>query len=447
MIAILIALISILIIYLLIFNKKDFLSPSLICCYMFFLASCAAFAGNGIWKVRISFGSILCIFFFLICVAVGESISKPISIKTSFGYFFTSKSDASEHVYIKVNVVSLLVLIGIEGITFYKYYNLIYSFAVAHGNIFSTSLMLKYYRIGLNNGDALKMSFLLTQSIQLCKFLSYVFVYILINNFLYYKKVNLLMIIYVAISWGIYGLSSSRGGYINFISAYLLLYFCSIMKKNRWKFREIKIKTIIISILAIITFFYLFSYLGTFTGKTQQSNGAINQITTYAGGSIVAFDSFVNNYSFVGADAEPKETLSGITDFLSYFGLVFEKRVVNLQFVKIGSLSTNVYTAIRRYIHDFSFLGIPLIGILIGLFYGSWYKKVKLEKTDFSFVTLAYAGLAYPLFYISTDDMFFRGVFSIGTIYMLLYFSLAWIWLKYKIKKSKRRYTSACVND
>lgn len=447
MILILILMISILILYLLYVKKSDFLSPSLICCYMFFLASCAAFAGNRVWKVNIGFESIMCIIFFLIFVVLGEAVSKPVTLKSQVHIPGMRATDSREHVYIRMNTILLLLLIAIAAYTFYRYYNLIFAFASAHGNPFGAAAMLKYYRIGLNSGDSLSMNFLLTQSIQLCKFLSYVFVYIIINNFLYFKKINYLMIVYIAISWGIYGLSSSRGGYINFISAYLILFFCCLMKKNRWIFKKVRGKAILISIVAIVVFFYLFSYLGTFTGKTEQSNGAINQITTYVGGSIVSFDSFIEDYSFSVMDTQPKETLSGIKDFFGYFGFSFDYKIVDLEFYRNGLLSTNVYTAIRRYVHDYSYLGIPLMGIIIGLLYGSWYKKVKTAKNDYSFVTLSYAGLAYPLFYISTDDMFMRGLFSMGTVYMLVYFYLAWIWLGIKIKNSKRRYTDARFID
>ena len=415
------------------------MSPSLICCYMFLVSACAAFVGNKNWGADVSIISVLAIAFFLISICLGEGFSRRVNIFPDVLLPGIKRSETKEHVYIKVNTAALMVLIIVGAITFYKYFNMILAFSEAHGNPFGVSYMLKYYRIGMREGDSLNMGFLLTQSIQLCKFLSYLFVYILINNFLYFRKVNLLMIVYIAEAWGIYALSSSRGGYINFISAYLIIIFCSLMKKNKWKFKQVRKKFVLLSVFAIVVFFYLFSVLGSFTGKTAQADGPFNQIITYAGGSIISFDDFMRDYSLAQSN-DAFESLSGIKEVLGYIGFEFDNKTVDLEFVNIGGLTTNIYTALRRYIHDFSYVGALILGLFIGIFYGEMYKKIKYRHSDYSFLVLLYAGLIYPLFYISSDEMFMRGVFSLGSIYMLVYFYVIWIWLGRKLARSTRRY-------
>lgn len=419
------------------YYNYDFLAPSLLGCYMFLLSSIAALIGNIQWQADINALTMFTIIIFLLSIFFGENLARKLRVIPNTKLSKMRRMGISGHAYIRISTFGLLALVLVAGITYFMFYNAILTFSYRYGNPYGASHMLKYARIGMREGGDLNLGFVLTQSIQLCKFLSYVFVYILINNILSYRKVNLLMVVYVFEAWAMNALTSSRGGFINFISAYLIILFCCIMKRYKWNFKKSIVKFIMYAVVALIVFFYVFSLLGNFTGKTAQANGAINQIITYVGGGIISYNDFLSKYS-VSTPVDAYESVSGITELLGYIGIKFDNRIVDLEYFSSGILSTNVYTPLRRYIHDFTYIGMVIIGCAIGFFYGTFYKLVKTSRSDYSFALLLYAGLIYPLFYISVDDMFMRGVFSAGTIYMLAYFFVIWLWLEKKYCKTLR---------
>ena len=414
------------------YNKHhgDFLSPSLICMYMYLISTLAALMASFLNGTDISFLSMIITSMFLISILLGNLFAERVYIKYGRHNFEKKTSEYTLNEEKQIPILGMVILLAIAVISLYLYYLQVYRFSVLHGNSFGISLMLKYYRLGINSGDSIQLSFWMTQSLQLCRFFSYIMFYILTNNILYRRKFSaryILYIAYVIIALIIYSLSSSRGGFINYISAYLIIYFIILAKKNEWNFSLILKTSLRYSILAMLLFFAIFTFLGNGTGKTAQSGGAVQQALLYVGGSIKSFSLYVSDFFFPNIMEGGLESFSGIYGILNRFGAGLSTNA-NLEFCSLGNgITTNVYTAVRRYMNDFGVFGAMIMGFLIGLFYGTMYKNVKKDQKSFSFRLLFYAASIYPLFYISIDEMFLRGIFSMNTIYMIIYFYLIWL--------------------
>ena len=414
----------------------DFLAPGLLACYVYLVSSMAAIIGKPLWQAGdVGFLSFSVTILFLLSVIIGEYFSRKFKVPS---LKFRKDQPISYCAKITINRAVMLVLILVALYTLYRDFMAVYQISLRQGNPFGYSAMLKYYRIAVSRGISVNLGFLLTQSVQLISFLSTVFFYIIVNNAIYYKikpRKNLLMILYILIAWAIYALTSSRGGYINMLSCYLIILICSILKRNGWRFRKIQGRALGFSIIAFVVFIVVFSLLGRNTGKTMQAGGAFNQAVKYLGGSIYSFDAYVKVNGILQGSGS-FETLSGINKLLGFIGLRIKNvSDTNLDPVVVGNMSTNVYTSLRRYINDYSILGGMVIGFIIGFFYGTWYKHVKNDTKPYSFTLLMYAVFIFPIFYLSVDEMFLRGVFAAGAIYKIVYYNIIWSFILGILKK------------
>lgn len=87
------------------------------------------------------------------------------------------------------------------------------------------------------------------------------------------------------------------------------------------------------------------------------------------------------------------------------------------------TVSSNVHTVLQYYTHDFGLLFAFLIQMILGMFYGFLYKKVKTQSNlNTVFFINIFSLMIYPLFMHFFDDVYF----SILSIWLQYYF---WIWL------------------
>ena len=140
---------------------------------------------------------------------------------------------------------------------------------------------------------------------------------------------------------------------------------------------------------------------GSIYGNTSS---AMATMTKYIAGPIFALDDYLSNIthsSFFG-----EETLYSLYSLLGKLGFNYKAGANNLEFVDfsyLGKVTTvNVYGAIRRYIHDYSFLTIAIV-FLEGLLFGSLYQKVKKTGCN-SFLFIFYAKSIYCLVFFFFEE-------------------------------------------
>ena len=141
-----------------------------------------------------------------------------------------------------------------------------------------------------------------------------------------------------------------------------------------------------------------------------------DNILSYPGTTIEA----LNLYLVKGESSQyfGEETLMIIYGILNKLGGNFPVSSLALPSVTWTNGGTNVYTALRRYVADYTILGMAMIQFCQGLFYGILYKKMRQKRTSTSI--LIYAYLMYPVVESIFEERFLIGICSAGTIYILV---------------------------
>lgn len=106
-------------------------------------------------------------------------------------------------------------------------------------------------------------------------------------------------------------------------------------------------------------------------------------------------------------------------------------------FITVNGISTNVYTSLQWYAHDFGIVWVFVVEIFLGIFYGKIYKNIrKYQPSLFSIILLSM--LLYPIVNQFFDDK----IFSIFSIWIQRIF---WLYLFTKTRLCIQEY--ACVQN
>ncbi|WP_412522731.1 O-antigen polymerase [Shewanella chilikensis] len=206
-------------------------------------------------------------------------------------------------------------------------------------------------------------------------------------------------------------LSTARTGFIYF------LIYCFAM----WAFfkyqsectREKAVKKILNKAIKIFVISCVAFYiLGYFTSKSNDV-AIVDMLIGYTGYQNFALDLYLESECNSFCTPIGPETFYGVRSFLYSLGVVEDWMKSNLSFVEFkNGRSSNIYTAIRRIVSDFSLVGSCLYFFIFGVIYGWLYKNIQLNKNnDFSIVL--YSMLLFPVFMSAWDERFSNVVFSI----------------------------------
>lgn len=263
----------------------------------------------------------------------------------------------------------------------------------------------------------------------------FVWIYILINNILVSKKVNLLLYVECALCFLLSLLSAGRIQLIQYVVAMVSIYYILFNRKSGWKV-NIGFKIIMKIIIGICLILSLFSGLRSFVGRTSKQD-PISYVTTYVGGSINLLDMFLQDKP-TKSDIWGKETFYEVNKFIGrkldkpnliYVG---HKEFRYANGVSIG----NVYTAFRNYIYDFGYIGFVFLTMISSLVFSVIYNILKRKKINQGIDTLLlmYSYLVYSVFLIFYADYFFEMSLSIATLKVFIFFKITnYILLKRKV--------------
>lgn len=224
-------------------------------------------------------------------------------------------------------------------------------------------------------------------------------------------------------------LSTGRTGFIRvltvvFVVGTMVYSYTHVLRIGKF----FKIGILVFAVLLIVFF-----QLGKATGKSQIFS-PFDTISVYAGSSIGALNEYLKNPSSFSEGLFGGETLYG----LRYWARLFNKNIVSTKialpftYVK-GGYNTNVYTALRRYINDYGFIGMYLIQFIKGVIFGSWsYSLRKNKRIGLSLILYGY--FMYDIVLQSIEENFLRELFTTAQIFILIvfYFSFKFFVLPYK---------------
>ncbi|MGL4607826.1 MAG: O-antigen polymerase [Eubacteriaceae bacterium] len=439
MIYCLILILIILIFVSLLINNCDIIAPWVLSSMMFLISVLVATANANKWEMKIHAETLFLISVGLIMFGIGNLVAISIMKKgvekpsIAINNYYIKK----EELKISRKLVFLSSVISIMGS--YLIYIKTMAIIKSLGGLEKGQYALAYYRRAQMTGEA-SLGIILTLINFLIFGLAFVFLYVLIYNKIINKKSifkNWYLLIPSVAYWFLSALSTSRSGFIQYVAYLIFIIVILSNYKNSWKTLSLgkTFKLIMLGMGMLFIFFVVFIQLGTYTGKSSFED-ATEVLSVYIGSSIPALDNYLIEDGSGFSNVFGEETIIGIRDLLNKFGVETEKSVKFLEFTYLGkSISTNVYTSLRRYHHDYGFLGMMLMQSILGFLYTYFYLWIKkYNKVGFSLILYSYMGL--PLVYQGIEEQFFVTLFSITQI-MTLLFSFVLYWLIKKNKASK----------
>lgn len=201
-------------------------------------------------------------------------------------------------------------------------------------------------------------------------------------------------------------------------------------KKHNWT-KTIKIKYIIFICLIVLIGLVAFYYSAKFVGR-KNSNGLLEYITLYCGGSIECLNQYIQD-PIPRSDIIGKESFYYLVKNLYSYGFLEleEFYPIHLEFRDYdGTMIGNVYTAYRRWIQDFGIIGMITLQAIMAVFYNIFYNKIKFSKkenSDFSIIMYAY--MAYPLFLHPIDGYLYLLTVRLAFITTFVMFLAIYIFL------------------
>lgn len=410
--------------------QKNILNPSVILCSVFLVSLFFTILNIKNWGITLHLNTTVIILETIIVFILGNSL---VYLLPKQYKVFTEE----ENIEIEIPSFKIILIIDIILLVLlYKYFQEVYKLSLIGGNPGGYKLMLAYARNAKLNFYNVNRIF--TYSIYLTKSISYVcfFIFSYINIFKKFNFKNIFLLSPIIIYCGFIILSTGRTDFIYLFVYMLVTFFILYQQKYNFDSRIIK-KIIIYGVLTLIIFFVIFSLAGLFTGKTQ-SKSIYDMISLYAGSSIPALDVYLNSPKFSN-NYFGENTLFLVYNILRKFGYDIPNLYAPYEFVYLGKIETNIYTAIRRYYEDFGIFGLNIITLLLGSFYGIFFHYSSYKKNNF-FILILYATLCYPIFEFPIEERIFLTLFPTGFIYNFITLTIVYYFLVHKnIKKKENR--------
>ena len=290
------------------------------------------------------------------------------------------------------------------------------------------------------------MGFVLNYGLKLSKAIGYIVSFELMQGFVYRKLVKpkhlgISFLIFILFVFQCI-LSTGRTQIIYLLIFLLCIY--AFLKRQQYLWKKDDNKKFLFFFIVIGVFgLLIFRIIGTkFRGSIYgTTSDTWANLFKYIGSPIYALDEYLSKPSFSSFFGE--ETLYTLYSALHKIGLWGDVKPNNLGFVDYlyegVSTTTNVYGAVRRYIHDYSVFTVFIL-VLEGCFFGTIYKHIrKYGCNSFSFI--AYSKISYVLVFFFFEERFLVDIFTLsnGFTFFFLYIFYRLFTHNYSCAKSKQK--------
>lgn len=403
-------------------NGRTLFSPSIIACSMFILSTVVFIFSKNYFNYEIHLKTVAVITVSLFFIFLGEQFSNGLFRKKEKPMLAENKS--AEPIYIaKIWIFAIFMFVLLTGILYFRD---VYKYSLTVGNTSGDYLkMAKFVR----EDGGYQMNTFISQSKVLSECLIYFLIYIFCNNIVI-AKVKTWRYLFPILPYLFYILAADdRVGILRVCIVISVIFF--IFEKRRTGWRQGNNKKIIITGLTVVVIYIIvFRGLGYRT-DTSVRNPLWNNLSQYIASSIVGLDTYLTN-------GEPDNILFGQTVFKSIYAIL-RQWGLNIpvipwfdSFYTYAGGSSNIYTAFKSYIKDFTLLGELCAMFLWGFIINNSINRIKSGKVGF--VRACMLGLFfYPVVMISIGDVT-PSVLTITTLYMLFYF-IVLEWFLFKVKR------------
>lgn len=386
-------------------GKKDLMRPSILLTSGYLIACVSCILNIEVWGVDLKSNTCLLIIIGILSFLIGDLFSitmcnnRPLSAK---------EMTETTNIYISNLVILVFSMINII-ILFLSIMDMI---NVTGGWRMSVGQTVGAFREMYSYTDA-KTSTVVVQLLKFSKGSAYAFLYIFVNNIMAIsksKRNKIIVNLKYLFPTLIYLITTFlRGGRINFV---MILVTCLFLAYFFWHRKMGWNKTISFSYikkiaLAFAIFAITFYLIRGFVGRQSEAK-FVDYLTAYLGGSFQLLDQYLNSGRIINSGLE---TFPGILQSLEKLGIIKTIIHKSLEFrsTSTGIYLGNIYTGLRRYYHDFGYLGVVIIQIIYGILFGTMYNSIKQKKSMNSrraFFVTTYGSLLFCIISQAMEDHF-----------------------------------------
>lgn len=422
-------------------TKFDLLSPWLISISVFIISLLFVILNKDNWDISLSPYTVLIIIAALLLFGIGETLARVVFGDTPTTIIFKAQNKIinSHLLNFLVYMFSVVVLIW--------YYLRMQEIAGMVGYSGGQQLLIQYARLGMLQ-HGISIGPVLAIATFILRALSYIYTFIFLYNIYMFSVLRIKNEVFYLIPSIMYlvqtSLSGSRGAFIEYFTYVIILAGIFLKKTTKSNIKTNK-KIAKYAVLGLITFFIIFIFLGNLKGWKGADVKSL--LSTYTGGSILAFDNYLNSPKLPN-EYFAEETLLGVNSLLSRIGIYEREFPRILEFTDIGAnIITNIYSSLRRYIQDFGILGMTIIQVMVGFFFGACYLKIK-KSRRFNYIVIFYSMLFMCVIYQSIDEQFFTAFLSITQIFTILFtYTFYRMLIRPKLGKEYLHYSNMISRD
>lgn len=416
-----------------ILTKRDLFSPPVVFSGVFVISILVAIPNMKLWAFDMGERTFIvlllgicffCVGFFLIFFG-RQSFNKklvPVALSTNS---------------IQLKSYKFGIILFIQLITIYFFYHDILTITTAMGAGNSFAEKIYYYRLSVitiddNYGT---LSSLTSNLLLFCQVMNYFLMYKFCNDFFVEKKLNKKILLLIFINLIMQLLNGARGPLVDYLVSFSCMMYIFWRFKNHWK-KPLSIKKVMIIVIALIIFLLLFSSIGLIlVGREEQLKGGDmllavwEQISVYIGASLKLLDLYMYTDYTAGGSGIGAETFQSVYDFLSRYSLIsYESNGFYSRDFRIdnGQSLGNVYTVFLPFVADFGYGGVVILSLIEGMIYAYVYFSMKYKRVvnKFNYNIILYSFLFIPLFRVFCQDFFYRNIFSMNFIKMIILYKI-----------------------
>lgn len=418
MIYVLTIVIALLLVLVYFLKNGDFMSPSFLITGGFFLCVLFAVPLASKYAIHININTVIMVVLFLLFYYLGDACGMLSLLK------YKKSKRVFDVKYIYISKLKTYIYIIFAFATIIQFY-----FAVVKavgGSSWLEVMALYRYKTAYQNQTG--ESVVIPAAISLFRFIviycSYLYLYVLINNYLAKKKIEYRYVVAVVIGLGNTLIGASRLDLVRLPIAAIVIFMLISYTSGKIK-RNMNIKGLIRVLGIAIIVLFLFSSLRSVVGRSSALS-LVEYLGGYIGAPMINLDSFLQK-PIRNTDLFGKETFWGIYNFLGnltknskyFYDYTLEFNSIN------GQGMGNVYTSIRMYYADFGIIGTVILSIVLGFVFSIYYetlsrgKRIVIKdmgrlfpKSVVNFKLIVYSMIIYSVLLAFYADWFYSQVLS-----------------------------------
>ena len=246
---------------------------------------------------------------------------------------------------------------------------------------------------------------------------SYVYMYIVVHNWVLFKKVSVLEMLLIGFYFLMTFLSGGRTYAFRVITFLVCIYFFKLKEKNGYKKGTLKFIFKMVFLAAIVV--AGFTLMRQALGRAMSDYLWYQTLFSYWGAPLVNFDHYLATETYPTSKLWGQETFYWVYNIIgNRFDIPEYIYSLNLPFCTFTGRNTgNVYTMFYAYMQDFGFWGIFPLTAVIAWVYTKFYSTIKRRirrGTDIGFSAIIYGYLFNDLIMLMFSNKFYETVFTLN---------------------------------